>query len=1011
MPSIVISLTVFGILTCCGTGIAIAQVRPDNALGNEKSVLNSNVIEGGAQRGSNLFHSFQEFSIGAGQRIDFANPSGVNNILTRVTDAPSSINGILGVLGNANLFLINPNGISFGTEARLDLAGTFVGSTANGIKFSDGLVYGVDSPAVALLTTTVPVGLQFGSQPSGISLKDSTNLLARDAITNYGGSSFLLIGGDINLTNSRLVSPESKIELVAIAGTGSIGIDPFKLLNPRELSVTVPAGLTRSDITIKDGSVLNTSGAVSGAVGLQARNIEISRTADTIRSVINTRSTGLIANDQGGNVTLNATNDVSIVGDFSGISTSPQLNSKINGGDITIKAQNLRILDGAYLETSPFIGSTGAGGNISIDVTNTITIGAPGNGEESDIIASSFGAGDSGNINIYTNRLLLKDGAQIFTDNSGTSDLEALGKLGNITIIAREFVDISGVSRVVTQRGFPKSTGITAFTASKKDAGNIDIQTPKFSLRDGAVLSAGTDNTGAGGNISIAGIDGQRAASVELSGNSNLSGFLGLTNVPDFANIGNGSRIRSITSSSGNAGNIAIKADRLTLQGGTRIDVSTIGSGAGGSIDIQSETLELADGGQLISTTSGSGSGRAGNINVRSANAVNAKGIDNQFATKRAFFSLITTANNQLLARRALTSYLTSPSNDAQQLFMDYWSQNNGNAEDKQILLKYFSLLAQDSNARKALQDYIVRISTNEDSPDYNLFLNTSNASGLVSRSRATSTGDSGNIVITSPSLNISQGATVTANGDGSGQGGSIVVNAQSVRLERGSITAKTVAANGGNIGLNIVDLLLLRNQSEISTSAAANGNGGNITIQAPAGVVVAAPRDNSDITASAIGGRGGTVKINALSTLGFSFLGLDDFSNIAATSTAGLQGTVTVTNLDADPSRGLQSDPIIPGAPSLSQACPTGSYQSASTLIDSGSGGVTPRPSDALFNSDLWSDARANTNAAANLPLPTPTTIIAAQGWKIGSNRTVTLTSQASPAIANSATPNCHAR
>jgi filamentous hemagglutinin family protein len=1009
MPSIAISLTIFGVLTCWGTGIAIAQVRPDNSLGNEKSVLNSNVIEGGAQRGSNLFHSFQEFSIGAGQRLDFANPSGVNNILTRVTDAPSSINGILGVLGNANLFLINPNGISFGTEARLDLAGTFVGSTANGIKFSDGLVYGVDSPAVALLTTTVPVGLQFGSQPSGISLKDSTNLLARDAITKYGGSSFLLIGGDINLTNSRLVSPESKIELVAIAGPGSIGIDPFKLLNPRELSVTVPAGLTRSDITIKDGSVLNTSGAVSGAVGLQARNIEISRTADTIRSVINTRSTGLIANDQGGNVILNATNDVSIVGDFSGISTSPQLNSKINGGDITIKAQNLRILDGAYLETSPFIGSTGAGGNISIDVTNTITIGAPGNGEESDIIASSFGAGDSGNINIYTNRLLLKDGAQIFTDNSGTSDLEALGKLGNITIIAREFVDISGVSRVVTQRGFPKSTGITAFTASKKDAGNIDIQTPKFSLRDGAAISAGTDTTGAGGNISIAGIDGQRAASVELSGNSNLSGFLGLTNVPDFANIGNGSRIRSITSSSGNAGSIAIKADRMTLQGGTRIDVSTIGSGTGGSIDIQSKTLELADGGQLISTTSGSG--RAGNINVRSDNAVNAKGVDNQFATKRVFLSLITTANSQLLAKRALTNYLNSPSKDAQQLFIDYWSQNNGNAEDKQIVLKYFSLLAQDSNARKALQDYIVKISTNEDSPDYNLFLNTSSASGLVSKSRTASTGDSGNIVITSPNLNIGQGAAATANGDGLGQGGSIVVNAQSVRLESGSITAKTAAANGGNIGLNIVDLLLLRNQSEISTSAATNGNGGNIVIQAPAGVVVAAPRDNSDITASAIGGRGGIIKINAFSALGFSFQRVDDFSNIAATSTAGLQGTVTVTNLDADPSRGLQSDPIVPGAPSLSQACPTSSNQSVSTLIDSGSGGVIPRPSDALLGSDLWSDARANANSAVDLPPLTSTTIMAAQGWKVGNNRTVALTSQASPAIANSSTPNCHVR
>lgn len=1007
MKSIVLSLTVFGTSITGSISNAVAQVKVDATLGNESSVLNGHVIQGGAQRGSNLFHSFQEFSVGTGQRIDFANPTGVNNILTRVTDAPSSINGILGVLGNANLFLINPNGIFFGPEARLDMAGTFVGSTANGIKLADGVLYGVANSPVPLLTTSVPVGLQFGSQPGGISLQNSVNLLARDAITNYDGSSFLLIGGDINLSGTKLISPESKIELVAIAGVGDIGIDPLKLLNPQEISVVVPDGLTRADIKIKDGSVLNTGGTVSGAVSLQARNIEISRTANTARSVINTRPTGSVADAKGGNVVLNATNDVSIVGDFSGISTSPQANSKINGGDISINAQNLRILDGAYLETSPYKDSTGSGGNISIDTTNTVELGAPGNGEESDIIASSFGAGDGGNISIATGRLIHQDGAQIFTDNSGTSNLNSTGKLGDIKILARESVEISGVSAVVTQQGFPKATGITAFTASKKDAGNIDIQTPRFSLRNGAAISAGTDTTGTGGNISISGLNGQNAILIELLGNSNLSGFLGLENVPDFAGIGNSSRIRSITSSSGNAGNVAIKADQVTLQGGSRMDVSTTGSGTGGTIDIQAKNLELSSGGQLISSTSNSG--QAGNINVRSNININALGIDQQFVTKRAFVSLLTTTNNQPLARQALTNYLTSLSKDSQQSFIDYWSQNNSNAEDQQILLKYFSLLEKDSVARSALQNYIAKIATNNDSPDYNLFLNTSRASGVVSRSRSASTGNGGNILITSPNLNIGQGATVTANGDGSGQGGSITTNTNNVRLERGSITAKTAAADGGNINLNISNLLLLRNQSEVSTSAAANGNGGNVAIQAPRGVVIAVPQENSDITASALGGQGGTVEINAFSALGFNFQRLDNFSNIAATSLNGLQGTVTVSTLDADPSRGLQPDPIEPGAPNFSQACPTSSKQLASTLINSGTGGVAPSPDDLLPSSNLWSDTRPTT-AAVRLSPPDPT-ITAAQGWVAGHNRTVILTSQPSLAVVNPTAPNCHAR
>jgi filamentous hemagglutinin family protein len=1007
MKNIVFFLTTICIVLVCDQGMVVAQIRPDNTLGNDRSVLNVNTIQGGAQRGANLFHSFQEFSIGNGQRVDFVNPSGVKNILTRVTDVPSRIDGILGVLGSANLFLINPNGISFGSAARLDMSGVFVGSTANGIKFADGVVYATTNNSSSLLTSTVPVGLQFGRQPGGISLKDSLNLLAKDTTTNYGGSSFLLIGGDINLTNTRLISPESKIELAAIGGVGIVSIDPLKLFNPQELSVLVPAGLTRSDITLKNGSVLNTVGAVSGAVGLQARNIEISRTADTTRSVINTRTTSLSPNAKGGSVTLNATNNVSILGDFSAITTSPQAGSKINGGDISIKAQNLRVLDGAYLETSPFLTSTGAGGNVLLDIARTFELGSPGNGQESDILTNSYGSGNSGNITIYTGRLIQKDGAQISTNSLGSSDLNAIGQLGSIKIVARESVDISGISPVTIELGFPNATGVTSFAANKKNAGNIDIQTPRFSLRDGATISAGTDNTGAGGNISITGLNGRNALSVELLGNSNLSSLLGLLKVPEFADIGNGSRIRSITSFSGNAGTVAIKADQVTLQGGTRIDVGTIGSGRGGSIDIQSKNLKLAGGGQLISTTSNSG--QAGNINVRSRNVTNLQGVDASFATKRTFFSLFTTVNNDSLARKALTNYLASPNSAAQQSLINYWSQNNTNAGDLQILQNYFALLSRDANARDALQKYLVK-TAGQRSIDYNLFLNASNNSGLVSRSRSISTGAGGNIVLNSPNLNINQGATITANGDGTGQGGSITLDTNKVRLDRGAITAKTAAANGGNINLTTTQVLLLRNKSEISTSAAANGNGGNVVITAPSGVVAAVPRENSDITASAIDGSGGMVKIKAFSALGFSFQILDDLSNIAATSAGGAQGIVAVTTLDSDPSRGLQPDPIAPGAPSLSQVCPSSGNQPVSTLINSGTGGVVPSPADLVVGSNLWLDDRAPAGAP-DLSAARPVPIAVAQGWTVGQNRTVTLTSSAPHSLMPSSFPDCHAR
>ncbi|WP_068969768.1 filamentous hemagglutinin N-terminal domain-containing protein [Nostoc sp. PCC 7524] len=121
-------------LTSAYTHAAIAQIVPDGTLGAENSQLtpNANVrglpallIEGGATRGINLFQSFLQFNIGDGQRVYFNNPTGIENILTRVTGSdPSKIFGTLGVDGQANLYLLNPNGIIFGTNARLDVAGS-----------------------------------------------------------------------------------------------------------------------------------------------------------------------------------------------------------------------------------------------------------------------------------------------------------------------------------------------------------------------------------------------------------------------------------------------------------------------------------------------------------------------------------------------------------------------------------------------------------------------------------------------------------------------------------------------------------------------------------------------------------------------------------------------------------------------------------------------------------------------------------------------------------------------
>jgi len=157
---------------------AVAQITPDQTLGEESSVvvpnqeirgIDSDRVEGGARRNSNLFHSFQKFNVESGRGVYFSNPDGIANILTRVTGQEiSNINGTLGALGNANLFLINPNGIVFGPGARLDVQGSFVGSTADSILFENYEFSATNPNAPPLLTINVPTGLQMGNNPGEI---------------------------------------------------------------------------------------------------------------------------------------------------------------------------------------------------------------------------------------------------------------------------------------------------------------------------------------------------------------------------------------------------------------------------------------------------------------------------------------------------------------------------------------------------------------------------------------------------------------------------------------------------------------------------------------------------------------------------------------------------------------------------------------------------------------------------------------------------------------------------
>ncbi len=182
-------------------------------------------ITGGqfSQDGSNLFHSFKQFGLNENQIANFLSNPSIQNIFGRVTGgSPSVINGLIQLSGgNSNLFLMNPSGIVFGTNASLNIPADFTATTANGIGFGNNWLHGLGDNDYAILTGK-PNSFAFTmSQPGAII--NAGNLGVTD------GSNLTLLSGTVASTGKLeavsgniIVSAVKGESLVRLSQTGSL---------------------------------------------------------------------------------------------------------------------------------------------------------------------------------------------------------------------------------------------------------------------------------------------------------------------------------------------------------------------------------------------------------------------------------------------------------------------------------------------------------------------------------------------------------------------------------------------------------------------------------------------------------------------------------------------------------------------------------------------------------------------------------------------------------------------
>ncbi len=144
-------------------------ITPDPSLG---TTVSSNgpvhTISGETIRGPNQFHSFDRFDLGTGDTARFTGPRTVEHILSRVTGvSPSMIDGTLqSDIPGAHLYLLNPAGVMFGRNARLNVNGSFHVSTAHSLKLGEDGTFHVTLAEPSLLSASAPSAFGFGCDRS-----------------------------------------------------------------------------------------------------------------------------------------------------------------------------------------------------------------------------------------------------------------------------------------------------------------------------------------------------------------------------------------------------------------------------------------------------------------------------------------------------------------------------------------------------------------------------------------------------------------------------------------------------------------------------------------------------------------------------------------------------------------------------------------------------------------------------------------------------------------------------
>ncbi len=534
------------------------------------------------QQTQNMATNWHSFDVGKNNTVQFVQPDSSSVALNRVTGASGS--QIMGTLkANGQVFILNPNGVLFGKDARVNVAG-LVASTKN-INAADFM------KGQYTLSGEGNPGSQVVNQGSLTTSKGGYIVLAGERVSNSG--TVTTPGGKTVLAAGKTVTLQlDNGGLTSVSVNGSVVnalVENRGLISATDGQVYLTA--KGKDMLLN--TVVNNSGTIE-AKGLESRGGEIVLNGGD-SGVVNQSGT-LLADShtgQGGKITLEGQN-IHLAGNSLTSATG-----KTGGGEVYVgggwQGKDSRIRNAS---------------KVVMDKTATIDVSATDAGNGGTAVLWS---------DDYTNfrgTVLAKGGTQ--SGNGGrveTSSHKNLQAFGDVDTSARAgkggewLLDPTNVTIVGTpdsESGVTSSTdsGTDTFTPTASGAKilNTSIVSQLNNGTNVTVKTSGPDTGGQPGNIMVnADIRKTKGGNATLTLNADGNIFVG-KNAADAP----GGRLREI-SSSGSGGKLG-----LTLLAG--------GTGNSGKIDLGRDVNISLNGGDFYA---GPAEKSAGNKAAVSLNFLN----------------------------------------------------------------------------------------------------------------------------------------------------------------------------------------------------------------------------------------------------------------------------------------------------------------------------------------------------------------------------------------------------